>query len=320
MQVAMIGCGFHDFEVLENVIKLFNQHFNVNRGFSYVLVCTCNRAELYFTSSDIKKSLIPIEENTPEEITKNLFFYSGENCFHHLALVTAGLESLIISETEIQGQIKKAYEKACSERNLDKELHYIFQKSLAIGKTMRSQFQLGKGLPDIEHLIFQFGIEYNKDFKDAHVLVVGATEFNEKIVKYLKIRGMRNLKICSRTAEHANKFAQSEEIEVYPWEKRNEWSSFNWIITAVKTQDDNFLFEKNMLSSWDEKKLIFDLGVPRNVDPQLENGNHLKIFDVKSLGEAVQKQRIICIDALEPVEIAVKEKVTYFCSKLAVAA
>lgn len=314
-EIGMIGCCCHDFDALEECIKQFRQKFSEGSD-SHVLVCTCNRAELYVSGSDIENVIKSITEDFSSDMEQNLFTYSGKYCFWHLALVTAGLESSIISETEIQGQVKKAYEKACSERKLDRELHFIFQKALAIGKSVRSEFQLDKGLPDIEHIIFQLGNQHIDNIKDVNVLFIGATEFNSKIAKYFKYRGMNILGVCNRTVNRSEELATLHEMKVHDWENRHDWSFYHWIISAVNTEDDSFLFHKEMFKEpWKEQKIVFDLGLPRNIDPQLEGYYNVKIYDFKTLIEMVQKQRLVCLYDLEPIENAVKDKVLYYASK-----
>lgn len=318
MQIAMVGCAHEDFSSLENLTKIFHKRFDVDQGYySYVLVCTCNRAELYMSGPNLIERINQLAVEIPEEVKKNMFYYTGENCFLHLALVTSGLESLIISETEIQGQVKKAYEAACKERKLEKELHFLFQKALTIGKTIRSQFQLGKGLPNVEHIVLQLGSQKFENYKDVKILFIGASEINCRVAKFLKYRGIKNIFICNRTLAKANEVTQEHGWEVYPWEKRYDWTPFNWVVSGIKTDDDDkFYFEKNMFpTAWEDAKVIFDLGIPHNIDPSLEKTHNLKIYDIKGIGDVVQRERFISIDSLEEVENAVRKKVEYFSSK-----
>ena len=86
-----------------------------------------------------------------EEFDHKLYSYFGVDCFSHLTRVTLGLDSAIIGETEIQGQVKLAYENTSDYHPLPEALHFLFQKSLGISKKLRSELQLGRGMPNLEH-------------------------------------------------------------------------------------------------------------------------------------------------------------------------
>ena len=313
----MVGCNYKDFEALESLTSAFLRHFHSMKDNSLVLLSTCNRMEVYFSEPEILSKIYSILSSLPPEqlnkISPNLFFLYDKDCFYHLALVTAGLDSLIIGESEIQGQIKHAYEKACMERNIDVNLHFIFQKALSIGKSIRTQFQLGKGLPDLEHIITQLGHQEftHVNLGDLKVLFIGASEINHKIIKHLKQnKEMKSIAVCSPTLTHAEDFASQYDIEVKIWDNRHDWHSYHWIISGIKT--DTPLFSKECFQApWDDFKVVFDLGVPHNIDPQLGLHLKLKLYDLQMLDHYVHEQRHIALETLKKVNEVVREKVDY---------
>ena len=118
--------------------------------------------DLTFSSTDLGTSthtylLSILRTEVEEEFDHKLYSYFGVDCFSHLTRVTLGLDSAIIGETEIQGQVKLAYENTSDYHALPEALHFLFQKALGISKKLRSELQLGRGMPNLEHAILQTG-------------------------------------------------------------------------------------------------------------------------------------------------------------------
>ncbi|MFQ5677494.1 MAG: hypothetical protein ACE5G1_16515 [bacterium] len=186
MRVGVIGINHKlaDLKLRECFAKICHQRFRSCRftctEHSFVLLNTCNRTEVYFSSeilaethsyilNILRRDLHDIEE----KFDQKLYSYFGHDCFYHLARVTSGLDSAIAAETEIQGQVKTAYEKVLEYFQLPREMHYLFQKSLKIGKRIRTDLPLGRGLPDIEHAIMNAGFHIFDNPEKARLLIIG---------------------------------------------------------------------------------------------------------------------------------------------------
>jgi len=196
MRVGIIGINHKlaNLELRELLAKTCQRRFNpensTHGSHSLVLLSTCNRTEVYFSSEDLASThcylLNILRQNVGDDFDQKLYSYFGQDCLLHLCRVTAGLDSAIIAETEIQGQVKIAYELAKGCHSLPFEMHYLFQKALAIAKKARSFLPLKPGLPDIEHAILQTGQHFFKEMPIINILFVGASEINEKIIAYFK--------------------------------------------------------------------------------------------------------------------------------------
>ena len=117
---------------------------NLRKGSVFLL--TCNRAEWYFCTSTPAKThqemVASIREAVGHDALCHLYTFFGLECFHHLGKVVSGLDSLFVGETEIQGQVRAAYEAAREQQALPKELHFLFQRALHTGKVVRERIQL----------------------------------------------------------------------------------------------------------------------------------------------------------------------------------
>jgi glutamyl-tRNA reductase len=323
MKVAMVSCDHDNLHALEIFKKHFFASIEQLHDPSHVLLSTCNRIEYYFTHDEVFNQIhhflarIPTQDLV--EIQPHLHFKMGQDCFVHLCKVAAGLDSLILCESEILGQIKTCYEKATSAMTLSADLHFIFQKAMTIGKQVRANFHFFKGLPDIEHSIVQLAKENCSEIEieDFSVLILGASSINKKIVKHLKHnKGIKSIAVCSHSHEHAEEFAKEHDILLVSWESKHNWEKFNMVICAAKTEKDYLFCKETFSFEWNDKKIVFDLGIPRNIDPVLNHPN-LNLVNLEQLDEHVRSQRIIAEHVLVEVEALVKEKTLYHIQNFA---
>jgi len=161
-----------------------------------VLLSTCNRTEIYFSASDLSEAhsdvLAHLRRHLDVPFEHRLYTYFGIDCFIHLARVTAGLDSAIAAESEIQRQVKVAYMSATEFLQLPSCMHYVFQKALRVGKQIRTQFSF-HGMPNLCQAVGHM------TGKARHVLLVGNSEINRQMAKYFSRRGVEQISLVTRT-------------------------------------------------------------------------------------------------------------------------
>ncbi len=292
MQVGVIGINYKVAELSwrENLARACDWRFSADclsqeslseEGHHFILLSTCNRTEIYFYSEDLTKThsylLNSLRTSLSPEYDQRFYSFFGYDCFLHLCRVTAGLDSAVLAETEIQGQVKTAYEKGKAQCTLPYDLHYLFQKSLKVGKEVRSAFTFKKPMPGIEDVVFQTGLAFFNSCRDIKILCIGASSINLKILSFLKAKEYPSLAICNRTTTIADQIAEKQGIKALHWEKSLEWQSFDWLIFGTKAS--HYLLKQEQLANNRQTKLIIDLGVPRNVDPLVGKTLHLMNID-----------------------------------------
>jgi glutamyl-tRNA reductase len=255
------------------------------------LLSTCNRTEVYFSSHDLAEThtylLGILRVEVEEEFDHKLYSYFGADCFSHLARVTLGLDSAIIAETEIQGQVKLAYENTSEYHSMPKDMHFLFQKSLGIAKKLRSELQLGRGMPNLEHAILQTGKHMFQNFEKTRLLFVGASDINQKIFAFLKNKGFQNMTLCNRSDGQACELADEYSMEHLPWSQLNQWVNYDWVIFGTKSPD--YLITQQQLSHISiGQKLIMDLCVPRNVDPKLGQDSRITLLNIDQINRLLK--------------------------------
>lgn len=287
MRVGIIGINHKsaDLCLRELLAKACGRRFGVENllhtRYSYVLLSTCNRTEIYFSSPDLANThtelLAILRDEIEEEFEHRVYSYFGSDCFFHLACVTAGVDSALVGETEIQGQVKRAYENAALLRPLSSELHFLFQKCLKIGKQVRS-----RELLSLDEAILQAGQNLFPDLYALEILFVGLSEINHKIFNRFKQKGLNNITFCNRTPEKLKKLVGVKSL---PWKRLDEWHCFDIAIFGTKAPD--FLITEPPSSQ--KKRLIIDLSVPRNVDPRI--GREVTLLNVDQLNRVIDRKR-----------------------------
>lgn len=285
MQIGLIGINHKlaDLKLRETLAKVcqrrFHPQFSTHGDQTFLLLSTCNRTEIYFSSSDLAEThsyiLNILRQEVDQEFDHKLYAYFRLECFYHLSRVTAGLDSACLAETEIQGQVKAAYEQTHELVSLPPELHYLFQKSLNIGKQVRSELNLGRGLPELEDAIVETARLFFTNFDTLKILFVGASAINEKVLSHKRLKGVH---LMTRSQERALDLQNRLKVHPVPWDL-SVWPSYDWIIFGTKASD--YLIKPE--GDFSSKKLIMDLSVPRNVDPNLAKHPHLTLLNIDQL-------------------------------------
>jgi glutamyl-tRNA reductase len=299
MYVGILGINHKSatLRLREKLAKVAEQLFGPSHTacfrFSSVLLSTCNRTEIYFQSEELALThtylLNAMRESMEEEFEHCIYSYFGIDCFFHLARVTAGVDSALIGETEIQGQVKRAYEMAQNYRPLASELHFLFQKCLKIGKEVRSQHP-AYGLPSIENAVLNIGLRVFGNLRDKNILFVGLSEINHKIFMRLKKLGCKHIFFCNRTWEKAQEFAEKEGAALLPWRELDSWPTFDCALFGTKSP--HFLVHREELASANMVcRLVIDLSVPRNVDPKIGRHPAITLLNVDQLNQAIDRKR-----------------------------
>lgn len=267
-----------------------------------VPLLTCNRAEWYFSTQKPAQThqriVSHIQAQAGVGSSCHLYTFFGLECFRHLGRVVAGLDSLFVGETEIQGQVKAAYEEARMKKVLPSELHFLFQRSLRTGKVLRSRahLPLDSGLCE---QVTQLIVDHIIGVNSPSVLLVGTSMINRRLARILADREVP-VTYVNRTFEHALHVAEEIGGEVVPWaELSTRWPLFPCVVAATRASDYILhpLRGDPYMGVWDGSKvrlydvplapspqLLIDLGVPRNIDPAL----------------ATEHRRVVNIDAFAP--------------------
>ena len=315
MHIGVLGindksAGIH---VREHVSKacqwMISQENQILEKYHCMILSTCNRTEIYFSADDLADAHSGILNILREEIDiafeHKLYSYFGFDCFMQLARVTSGLDSVIIGESEIQRQVKAAYEQTLLNDNLPSCMHFLVQKSLKLGKQIRSNFFFSPNQVSIEKTLFQISQNIFKDFSDEPILFIGNSEINRKIIAYFKRQGIQNITLCTRGLLSAKKMFEKEELTLLPWEKLSLWQMYPLVVCGSNVPHCIIDHPHDHLKT----RLIFDLSVPRNVDPSLFRHPQLILLNIEEVNEVIEKKQEKNLLEIERAEVLILENV-----------
>ncbi len=269
-----------------------------------VLLSTCNRTEMYFSGEDLAEIhgdiLSLIRAKVKEPFEHALYSYFGEDCFAHLALVTAGLDSVVLAETEIQRQAKLSYEVAVEEGKLVKELHYLFQKSFKIAKKIRTSFPALKSEISLEGMLLRLS---NSFFQTSpKVLFIGNSKVNRQIITFFKKKGITDLFLYTRSLT-------SEE----PFANLDRWHEFDLVICGTKAEE--YLINLEDVGNFYKTRLMIDLGVPRNIDPRFRIHPYITLLNIEEIGNLIKKKEEDLEEVKEMIREDIKKSILLFQDK-----
>ena len=301
------------FKDLSDAYLSFKKHASISEC---VIIQTCNRIEL-FTASDnhdvhkIKKtwaSLTGLEENA---FADTLEICDNHDAFEHLLKLTSGLESLVVGEEQILGQIKESIAVARNTKASGKRLNKLFDTSIRIGTRIRNSTGISKGGISLGSMAVKLAEENVDDIKSKNVLLIGTGEAATMVAKSLNKRGYE-FHVTSRTVERAIGFSQT--LGGKPIKFENVLSGFdNYEIIFVATIAPYFLitFDK-MIESMKNKKdgmMILDLSNPRTVDEQVATIPGIKLMNIDQIAEMVDKNMAKRKEKVSTVKNIISEEV-----------
>jgi len=281
-----------------------------------VILQTCNRVELFGVGNTkdverIKKtwaSVAGLEENAFKE---NLEISEGKDAFEHLLKLTSGLDSLVVGEEQILGQIKESITTARELNASGNNLNTLFEKAIRVGSRVRHSTGISRGSISIGSMAVKLAEENIDDLKSKHILLIGTGEAASLVAKSLKKRNIEFL-VTSRTYERAQAFA--ETVGGNPTKFENAISNFNKIdVLFVATVAPYFLVTYDRIKeAMDSKKtgmMIMDLSNPRTVDERVSSIKRIKMMNLDQIAEMVEKNMRTRIGIVSSAEKIINEEI-----------
>ena len=278
-----------DSDILEFFKKIKNKTSDI------VFLSTCNRVEFYFLSFKNEKEIIKELINylnqfyslKDSDIKKYFYYHEGEAAYLHLFRVASSLDSMVIGEPQILGQVRSAYQQAVNANMVGSILNNIFLRAFVAAKKVRTQTEISRMPISISSIVVDLSKRIFSSLQEKQVLLFGAGEMGELTAKYLSLEGVKNLWIANRTYEIANSLAKS--LNGFPLtleEGLRKIGSIDIIVTSILNEKPFLTLEKikALLLKRDFKPLfIIDIGVPRNVDSMVGKLASVYLYNIDDL-------------------------------------
>ena len=193
----------------------------------FVLLSTCNRVELYYAgeqkADEIAGRLIEFHgrfhQIEPEVFRSALYLHENEDAVRHLLLVSAGLDSMVLGEAQILGQVKESYKTACAAKTSGKILNRLFHHAFSVAKSVHTRTSISNGRVSVAGVAVELAQQLFNDMAGARVVVIGAGSTGELVVQHLLEAGCTDVTVVNRSYERGEDLAQKHGIAVGRWDQ-----------------------------------------------------------------------------------------------------
>jgi glutamyl-tRNA reductase len=268
-----------------------------------MILSTCNRTEIYGVTrergadnlSAMEMFISSYHQVPPADVKAALYRYSDREVVRHIYRVAAGLDSMLLGESEILGQVREAYRVAMDHGVTGRVLNRLFQSALEVGKRIRAETHIATRPMSVAFAGVKQAEALMRGLENQRVMIVGAGATSEQVVKHLCDRGVPQLRILNRTLENANALAARYGGEVLPWERLPEVLDWPDLIVASVIAPEPILtleiVEAGMRARGNRSLMIMDLGVPRNVAVEVADVPNVHLSDIDNLSEIVEQNK-----------------------------
>lgn len=267
----------------------------------FVLLSTCNRTELYCAASrtagphaeDLIQSLARICGIAVDEFRSYLYIRLDDEAVSHLLTVSSSLDSMVVGEPQIIGQVKDSYTLACKAKSTDRILNKLFHCAFAASKLIYSSTSITNRRVSVAGVAVELARQLLADLSSAKILVIGAGDMGTLVLDRLSDLGCRHITMVNRTYSRSLNLATKCNIAAAKWEEMEQLlAEANIVITSAAAQE--YLFTKSALKKIARSRsagplLIIDIAVPRNFDPAVNELDNVYLYCIDDLAKVVQK-------------------------------
>jgi len=279
-----------------------------------VIVSTCNRVEFYAAAEDPREGLQTLSRFVAERVAEpegDAFFrYVSQRSISHLFRVVSGLDSMVLGETEILGQVKKAYQAAQETGATGRHLNKLFQRAFNVAKEVRTNTNITRGSVSVGSVAVELAEKIFGRLRDCHVMILGAGETSELTAGALQARGVKAIFVANRSYERAVVLAGKMEGKALHFEDwHSDFHGVDILIGSTAAPHHIVTVEKLaplMRTRPDRPLFCIDLAVPRDFEPAINNLDGVYLYDIDSLQQiadesmAVRRQEtVVCEQIIE---------------------
>jgi glutamyl-tRNA reductase len=316
MFLLAIGCSFRSTPVALRERLAFSEaaiahaltELDARFGCEAVILSTCNRVELYLGRADnpmpmdadlIAEVLGEFHGVEAKELRPHLYEYRQAEAVRHLFRVVASLDSLIVGEAQIAGQVKRAYELAQACASAGPLLHVLFQQARTVAGRVRKETGIAQGHVSVSSVAVDYVRQVFEHFDDKTVLVIGAGKMGELTLRHLHDLQPQRILVTNRSFDKAQDVARGCGGEPVPWEQLDDvLSQADIILSTTGAPEIVVTRDRYKAASARRKKdgpvVILDIAVPRDFDPTIHDGDRTCLFnidDLKRIREQTLAQR-----------------------------
>ncbi|MBO2943955.1 glutamyl-tRNA reductase [Paenibacillus sp. F411] len=288
-----------------------------------VVVATCNRTEIYVVVDRLHmcgyfiRSFMEKWFGIPrEEFTKHLYIYEEEQAISHLFKVTSGLDSMVIGETQILGQVRNAFLKAQEEKATGTWFNMLFKQAITLAKKAHAETSIGESAVSVSYAAVELGKRIFGTFHHKKVMILGAGKMSELTVKHLYANGAAEVIVANRTLARAEELADRfKGTPCTMTEAMSRLGEVDIIISSTGANDyvlGPSLVKQSMMKRKAKPLFMIDIAVPRDIDPSVGDVENVFLYDIDDLEGIVESNLEMRRSEAVKIERMIEEEMANF--------
>src|SRR5215470_4488407 len=291
-----------------------------------LVLSTCNRSEVYGVPPETSHECAPglstfiseFHSVRPDVLNGSLYHHYDREAVRHLFRVAAGLDSMMLGEAEILGQVREAYRSAHEQGATGPVLNRLFQGALEVGKRVRAETDLGTRPVSVASAGVKLAERIFGKLHDRSALVLGAGAISEQVVSQLRDRGIAHLYVMNRSQERADALAKVYGGEVLAWGEWEKALPVPDVVVSSVAAEEPVLVRKTVEQAMERRAnralFLMDLGMPRNIESAVAKLYNVYVYNIDDLSEIVEQNRHARENEIPRAESIVEEHVGKFLS------
>jgi len=309
MYILLVGVNYKsaDVEVRERIsftkgqlTDALKNLYNMENIEGCIILSTCNRTEIYVATKDVEKANFNIKEFIKgacklqnHEIREYLYTKTLYDAVRHLFCVASGLDSMVLGETQILGQVKEAYEASLENGTTNGVLNTFFQHAITVGKKVRSETLIDQNTVSISYVAVELAKQFFADLCEHKVLVIGAGEMGKLTAKCLLANGVETVMVSNRSFEKAKELAREFGGEAVNFSELFKRMIEADIVISATGARHYIIHSEDIRTVMKERKgrdlFMIDIAVPRDIHPSIKEIEGIKLYDIDELQYVVDK-------------------------------
>lgn len=269
-------------------------------GTEAVILSTCNRVEIHLAAADVEERfddvvrfLAEFHGLSADDFVPSLYRYGDREAVRHIFTVACSLDSMVVGEAEVLGQVKRAYMFAMEEGMTGKVLNNLFQRAFGVSKDLRTSSSIGERKVSIASVAVEFAEKIFRDFSDKTVMIIGAGEMGELTLKHMVEKGANAVIVANRTYQKAVELADQYNGMAIKYEAFIDNMHRADVVISTSGAPHYVIFPRHMTPVLKARRnkpiLLIDIAVPRDIDPDVEHIDNVYLYNIDDLQKVVNE-------------------------------
>lgn len=308
MSLLVTGCNFRSAPIeIRETLSVSSQNLAVELEKlrereslkEWIILSTCNRVEVYADVIDPMLGALGVQDYFASrcadiaELQRHLYRYEGEEAVRHLFRVASSLDSLVVGEAQISGQVKEALHVALTKGVAGKVLHGYFQRAFNVAKRVRTETEIARHHASVPSVAIELVGRVFENYEPLSVMIVGAGEMAELAVQHLIGRGVSRIRIANRGYDRACALAERVSASAIEFSSMTDHLSWADVIVCSTGSASPILTRLELVDAMKRRKqrplVIVDIAIPRDVEAEVRDLENVFLFDIDDLKQIVSE-------------------------------